>query len=93
MSHRALVEFNDRFHDTIVAAAQNRRLADLIRANREYYFNFRIAQLYSAEEVTESLAGHDAVVQALLARQADRAEKEMRKHIELALRVMVSKLR
>jgi DNA-binding GntR family transcriptional regulator len=92
ISHKQWVEVNDRFHDAIVIAAHNRRLAELIRANREYYFNFQVAQLYSEQEVAASLAGHDAIVRALLARDPDRAEKEMRKHIELALRVMIAKL-
>ncbi len=92
-SRKHLVEVNDRFHDAIVAAAQNKRLAELIRHNREYYFNFRIATLYTDEEAEASLASHDAVVRALLDREPDRAEREMRNHIDLALGVMLAKLR
>jgi DNA-binding GntR family transcriptional regulator len=92
-SRKGLVDVNDRFHDAIIAAAHNGRLADLIRRNREYYFNFRIAQLYTDGEAAASLAGHDAIVRALLAREPDRAEREMHKHLELALSVMLAKLR
>jgi len=92
-SRQHLVEINDRFHDAILAAAQNERLADMIRRNRTYYFTFRIAQLYSDEEADASIAGHQAIVRALLQRDANRAEREMRAHIDLALAVILAKLR
>lgn len=92
-SRQHLVEVNDRFHDAIIAAAQNERLAHMSRRNRTYYFNFRIAQLYSDEEVNASIAGHQAIVRALLHRDPDRAECEMRAHIDLALTVILAKVR
>jgi DNA-binding GntR family transcriptional regulator len=92
-SRQHLVEVNDHFHDAIVAAAQNRRLADMIHRNRAYYFNFRIAQLYSDDEADTSIAGHQAIVRALLQRDSNRAEREMRAHIDLALAVILAKLR
>ena len=91
-SRQHLVEINDRFHDAILAAAQNERLADMIRRNRTYYFTFRIAQLYGDEEADASIAGHQAIVRALLQRDANRAEREMRAHIDLALTVILAKL-
>ncbi len=92
-SRQHLVEVNDHFHDAIIAASHNRRLADMIRRNRTYYFNFRIAQLYSDDEADTSIAGHQAIVRALLQRDSNRAEREMRAHIDLALAVILAKLR
>ena len=92
-SRQHLVEINDGFHDAILAAAQNERLADMIRRNRSYYFTFRIAQLYSDEEADASIAGHQAIARALLQRDANRAERAMRAHIDLALAVILAKLR
>lgn len=92
-SRQHLVEINDGFHDAILAAAQNERLADMIRRNRTYYFTFRIAQLYSDEEADASIAGHQAIARALLQRDANRAERAMRAHIDLALAVILAKLR
>jgi DNA-binding GntR family transcriptional regulator len=88
-----LVEVNDLFHDAIISAAHNERLVHIVRTNRNYYFNFRIASLYTDEEAEASLAGHEAVVCALLDRDADRAELEMRQHIDLALTVILGNLR
>ena len=92
-SREHLVNVNDRFHDAIVSAAKNERLLNMIRKNRTYYFNFRIAELYSDEEAEAALAGHEAIVRALLDRDPDRAEREMRAHIDVALRVILAKIR
>jgi DNA-binding GntR family transcriptional regulator len=88
-----LVNANDHFHDAIISAAQNERLSSMIRTNRTYYFNYRIAELYTDEEAETAMAGHDAIVRALLKRDPDRAEREMRSHIDTALRVILTKIR
>ncbi|CAB4859823.1 unannotated protein [freshwater metagenome] len=88
-----LVSYNDAFHDAIIAAAGNKRLAQQIRQNSEYYFNFRIAALYSDEEAESSLAGHQAMVDALSKRDPDAAEQAARAHVAEAWSVMMSKLR
>ena len=88
-----LVNVNDHFHDAIISAAQNECLSRMIRTNRTYYFNHRIAELYSDEEAETALAGHDAIVCALLKRDPDAAEREMRSHINTALRVILTKIR
>jgi DNA-binding GntR family transcriptional regulator len=88
-----LVEYNDALHDAIIDAAGNRRLADLIRQNREYYFNHRIAAVYSDDEAAQSIAGHDALVAAIAAGDGDAAELAARDHVAEALAVILSKLR
>jgi DNA-binding GntR family transcriptional regulator len=87
-----LVEYNDTFHDAVIAAAGNRRLADLIRQNREYYFNHRIAALYSDDEASLSIAGHDELVRAIVARDGDAAEAAARAHVAEALTVILAKI-
>jgi DNA-binding GntR family transcriptional regulator len=88
-----LVRVNDQFHDAIIAAAQNERLANMVRQNRTYYFNYRIAELYTDQEAETALAGHAAIVRALLARDSERAEREMRSHVDLALKMILGKIR
>ena len=92
-SREHLVKVNDRFHDAIISAAQNDRLWEMIRKNRTYYFNFRIAELYTDEEAASALAGHVAILRALLQRDAARAEQEMRSHIDVALKLILAKIR
>lgn len=87
-----LVEYNDAFHRTVVAASRNERLHHFIRRNREFFFTYRIARLYSDQEARASLKGHDEVVEALEVRDGERAERAMRQHILEARDVIISKL-
>jgi DNA-binding GntR family transcriptional regulator len=87
-----LVEYNDAFHEAVVVAAGNERLRDFIRRNREFFFTYRIARLYSEQEARASLNGHDEVVDALVRRDGERAERAMRQHILEARDVIISKL-
>jgi DNA-binding GntR family transcriptional regulator len=76
-----LVEYNDAFHEEIVAMAGNDRLREFIRLNRDFFFTYRIAKLYSEEEARSSLAGHDQIIEALRERDGDRGEQAARRHI------------
>src|ERR1700685_461221 len=92
-SRERLVQLNDLFHDAIISAAHNERLVHMVRTNRNYYFNFRIAALYTDEEADAAVAGHEAIICGLLDHDPACAECEMRRHIDLALTVMLGKMR
>ncbi|MGH3501782.1 MAG: GntR family transcriptional regulator [Nocardioidaceae bacterium] len=83
-----MVDRNDRFHRIVVEAAHNPRLAEAIEQNRLYYFNRQVAPLYGSEEITVSQGHHHALVDALRARDAQRAETIVRTHIRHALQVI-----
>lgn len=87
-----IVDVNDGFHDAIIAAAHNARLLDLIRRNREFYFNYRIARMYTDPEAESSLEGHAAILRAIQRRDADAAEAATRAHVMQALEVTLCKL-
>jgi DNA-binding GntR family transcriptional regulator len=88
-----LVEVNDEFHQAILDAAHNGRLTQLARESREYYFNHRIASLYSDAEAQASVDQHDTIVRALLARDPDAAEQAVRAHVLQALALIKAKVR
>lgn len=88
-----LVEHNDEFHDAVIAAAANSRLAAQIASNRQYYFVHRIAGFLSDEEVRSSISGHEKLVDALLAREPDRAERVARDAVLEGLDKTLAKLR
>jgi DNA-binding GntR family transcriptional regulator len=88
-----LVEVNAAFHEAIVTAAGNPRLERVLRSNSEHFFNYGIAQLYSDDEASASVAGHAEIVAALIVRDADRAEAAARRHVLDALRATLSKVR
>ena len=87
-----LVEINDSFHDAIVEAAGNERLRLLVRRSREFFFNYRIAAVYTDEEAISSLRGHEAIVEAISAVHPEAAEQAMRKHVFEALEATLAKL-
>ena len=87
-----IVEHNDAFHDAVIRAARNELLAQRIRDNSQYYFIHRIAGFLSDEEVRSSLEGHENLVQALTARDPDRAEQVARENVFEGLRKVLNRL-
>jgi DNA-binding GntR family transcriptional regulator len=86
------VELNERFHDGVIAAAGNARLAQLSRASRQYYFNDRIARRYDAEETRRSIDGHRRILTALAQGDGPAAETHAREHVDYALAIVLTKL-
>jgi DNA-binding GntR family transcriptional regulator len=89
----SVVELTERFHETIFTAAGNPRIAELILANSDFYFNRRIAAVYTDAELAESIGTHQPIVDALTARDPAAAEAAARQHVELALSVVLRTLR
>lgn len=83
---------NDRFHDLVNQASGNARLCDLIQRTRLYHFNQRIAALYTDEELAESSRQHGQIIDAVVARDADAAERVVRTHVLTALDITLKKL-
>jgi len=86
------VEWNEQFHDLVVAAAGSGRLVETIRRTRAYYFNYRIAAVYSEREVVDASDGHRAIAAAVRRRDGDAAERLTREHVYIALELAVHKL-
>lgn len=86
------VEINNRFHGLIVHAAGNSRLERQVEQNQLYYFNRRVAALYSQEELAESSRQHGELVQALRDRDAERAKDVVQRHVDHALNLIITKL-
>lgn len=87
-----LVAHNDDFHEAVIAAAGNQLLAEQIHRNSHYYFIHRIAGFLSDDEVRVSIAGHEELVQALIAREPDRAEQVARARVFDGLEKTLAKL-
>lgn len=91
-THSTFVDVNDRFHTAVVMAANNPRLALQVQRSRQFYFNHRIAAAYSHDEVRVACDGHHALVEALHAGDAGRAEALTRAHVADALELALVKL-
>lgn len=88
-----LIEHNDDFHNAVIAASGNTRLAEQIQRNTAFYFVHRIAGFLSDDEVRQSIAGHQKLVDALVARDANRAEDVARKAVLEGLSKTLARLR
>jgi DNA-binding GntR family transcriptional regulator len=75
------VTANDTFHDMVNHACGNQRLIDTIAQSRLFHFNLRLASAYSAEELARSGQQHAEIVEAVVARDGDRAEAVVRRHV------------
>jgi DNA-binding GntR family transcriptional regulator len=72
---------NERFHQVLYAACHNRYLADQARQLHDRLKPYRRLQLRARSRVASSLAEHDAVVEAILAGDGERAERALKDHI------------
>lgn len=70
-----LLEHNDEFHNAVISASKNARLAEQIIRNTAFYFVHRIAGFWSDDEVRVSIAGHQELVDALVARDPEASER------------------
>jgi DNA-binding GntR family transcriptional regulator len=86
------VELNERFHDGVIAAAGNQRLAQLSRSSRQYYFNHRIARRYDADDNRRSIEGHRRILDALGRGDGPEAEARAREHVDYALSIVLTKI-
>lgn len=84
-----MVAVNEDFHEAIIDAAANPLLAELARRSRLYYFNKRVAHLYTEAQAAQSRQQHIRLLQALRDRDPDAAEAVTREHIETALQAIL----
>ncbi len=87
-----LVDRNNAFHDAVIEAAQNPVLTEMITRTRTYFFNYRLAYLYTTKELRESSQGHRRLLEALRNHGAAAAERIARDHILEALEVTLHRL-
>lgn len=85
------VELTKCFHERVLAACHNERLLALIQQSREYYFNTRLARIYTDEELVASIRGQQSIVDALVSREPDKSEHLTREHIEEARDAILAK--
>jgi DNA-binding GntR family transcriptional regulator len=84
-------DFNTRLHQMITEAANNPYFQRLADANRFYTFNHQVAARYDDQDVDESDAQHHDIVEAIVSRDLDAAERAAREHVQLALRLILAR--
>ena len=79
-----LIALNEQFHEAIHEASGCHYLRQLQRSQQMYDHATRVTVLTDAAVRRKSFAEHEAIMQAVVARDADRAGQLMRDHIILA---------
>jgi DNA-binding GntR family transcriptional regulator len=82
-SFRERVRINQEFHLTIAEASGSRRLFEMIRGFREIFLDGRWISRQDSTYARRALEDHKAIVTALRAHSASRAERALRAHLKL----------
>lgn len=90
---RAAFELNRQFHLTLLDAAKNRFLLKAVSALQRTMLILGPTTLIEPQRAGEAVAEHRRVLDALDSRDGNRAEAEMRAHIEAAHRARLRGLR
>lgn len=86
-------ELNRIFHRTLFDAARNRFLIKAMRSLQKTLLILGPSTLADADRASAAVAEHDAVLDALMARDGARAEAAMRTHVEAALSARIRVMR
>lgn len=79
-----LLRFDTRFHDIIFKASKSKPLMYTLSTFHRYVQKARRVSMSSPERAAEVLQEHKAILQAIIDRDADRAEKLMTEHVRNA---------
>ena len=79
-----LLQFDTRFHDTIFKASKSKPLMYTLSTFHSYVQKARKVSMCSPERAAAALEEHKAIMQAIIDRDADRAEKLMTQHVKNA---------
>ena len=85
---REVTELNNEFHHLIQVASRNSRLQRVVRMVVDVPLVFRSFYWYTESELSEAAGEHEGIIDALVARDADRAEALMRAHITRGLNTL-----
>lgn len=86
-----LVELDDRFHDIIYAASNSRMLTHVLVDFHHYVQRVRKGSLSNEERATNCIMEHNAILEALKQRDADKAEELASQHISNTIRNISTK--
>ncbi len=86
------IELNSAFHNELLSACGNEQLWSLIQTFRDQVFDRRIVQVFMGRDWRAMTTHHARMLEAVRQRNARLAEKTLRDHIRMALRIAVERL-
>jgi DNA-binding GntR family transcriptional regulator len=79
---------NTEFHARIVESANNVFLAQFHERTQFYYWMLRVPILFAEHELMQMNVQHRRIVQALIDRDEDTADKAAREHVEATMAIV-----
>jgi DNA-binding GntR family transcriptional regulator len=76
------VEMDAKFHQIISEIADSKQLTEMTQNMRRHMLRYRIHSIYSTENVQRAIAGHKAVLEAVVNGNTQKARDALRAHIE-----------
>lgn len=89
---RSMIDSKTAFYDLLMAGAGNREAERMLRSIHIRVSQLRLMSLSDADRRQASMHELDALVDSLIARDAARAERLSRRHVDLAAKSALSKL-
>jgi DNA-binding GntR family transcriptional regulator len=83
-----LNRINTRFHKVIVDAADNTLLAEFHERTQFYYWMLRVPVIFGEQELKATNEQHRLIVQALIDRDEDAADRAARRHVEATMAIV-----
>jgi len=90
---RTVTELNKEFHHLIHLAARNRRLEPILRSVVDVPLMFTSFYWYSDRELAEAANDHQLILDALEARDPEKCEELMKRHVSRGLNTLRRELR
>jgi len=86
------IDLDIRLHDVILKNCQNSRLISIMNNLNTLIHVFRVRVARNKEKAGQALKEHEAILEAIKARDAEKAEKMMMEHIEESKKYIFSNL-
>jgi len=86
------IELNSAFHTELLASCGNEQLWSLIQTFRDQFFDRRIVRVFTAGDWRTMITHHARILEAVRQRNARLAEKAVREHVRIALRLALERL-
>lgn len=88
LTRSELNSLNTQFHKRIVTASKNTLLEQFHERTQFHYWMLRVPILFSETEVTETNRQHRRILDALIQRDEEGAEKAARHHVEATMAIV-----
>lgn len=85
--------FNSLFHDKIVLASKNKELFEVMEPIKNKIYHFRIISISTPNRLKESLKEHKEILNALISKNAELAQKLISQHIQKVGSIIERKLK